>query len=376
MKSVNNDSQVAKVRVFFYDINQVNFFKYIPKLLLELIEDNKIEPILFYEEKTEDQEALLFLKKFRCYRVGLTNSIIKYCKKLSPDLVVVNAQRIPDSLIVSFANKNGIPTLMIQHGMYNGNLKRSNELYIRKIFKTIKYFIYGLRIGLICRRNPFSTAFSFIRTFSFGTSYGKLFSNYRLIYAKHIHVYGEYWIDYHTSFFGYSTTSTKFTITGYPDLDQKLSDQRVNFCYVAQSLFEDGRITMEELSKPLTVLQELNKDFSVVVKRHPRSINSIYENFGLRLTDDIPDAEIYIGHYSSLLAVPIVKKRRVALIELEGHLIPDYFKNSSFIVENKNDLIELLSGGHNNKEISKVFKEPIKPSEHKNILLEIVENER
>ena len=361
--------------LLFYDINQINFFKYIPSLLEELSKDSSFSILLCYEENTDDEAALRFLSRFENIKVGLCCSIKSVFTKYQVDLVVVNAQRIPDSLCVSYANKLDIPTLMIQHGMYNGHLQRSKELYIRKLYKTFKYFVYSLEVGRICDRNILLTGYKFIKAFSFRKSYMELFEGYELIYANHVHVYGKYWIEYHKSFFGYRDERTEFTIVGYPELSKQLGKEKITFCYIAQSLFEDGRITLKELSKPLKILEELSHDYSVVVKRHPRSVDKIYNDYGLNTTDSMPDADIYIGHYSSLLALPIALGKKVVLLPLSGHIIPDYFQQTTYSANSTSELISILYENESMHNISDVFEFPIASNLHKEHIESIIEME-
>ena len=360
----------------FYDINQINFYKYIPGLLKSLKRDQNIEVLLCYEEELDDESILEFLSHFTNIKVGLFNSILSVFKKYQVDLVVVNAQRIPDSLCISFANKNHIPTLMIQHGMYNGHLKRKNDLYIRKLYKTFKYFLYSLMIGRICKRNQFLTLIKFILTFSFRKSYAKYFSGYSELYAKNIHVYGSYWIDYHKKFFGYDEKLSSFNIVGYPELVGRFEEKKVDFCYIAQSLFEDGRSSQRELSAVLKILAKINQTHSLVIKRHPRSFDKIYEDYGLQTSNTLPDAEVFIGHYSSLLAMPIAAGKKVALIPLDGHDIPNYFKRCAYESKNSNDLIDILSKHSKSNKINEVFEFPIKHDDHLHLLLSIIENDK
>ena len=112
----------GSVTLLFYDINQINFYKYTPGLLKELREDPGVTVLLCYEEETTDEAALEFLSSFKNIQVGLFRSIKSVFKSHSVDAVIVNAQRIPDSLCVAYAKSRGIPTLMIQHGMYHGHL--------------------------------------------------------------------------------------------------------------------------------------------------------------------------------------------------------------------------------------------------------------
>ena len=359
----------------FYDINRLNFFKYTPTLLEELSKDASIKVVLCYEEDTKDAKALEFLNRFENISVGLFKSIKSVVRKHKPDIVVVNAQRIPDSLLVAYANKRNIPTVMIQHGMYNGHLKRVNELYIRKLYKTFKYILYSMQVGLVTKRNPITTALKFIKTFSLRQSYKDLFEDNELIYSQNVHVYGNYWVDYHTSFFGYSADRSKFEVVGYPELSRKLSDEKINFCYIAQSLYEDGRITTQELGKALTILKTLSKEASLVVKRHPRSIDKLYEDFDLPITNSMPDADVYIGHYSSLLALPMALGKKVGLIPLEGHDIPDYFEMCGHMTSTADELTALLHGDFDAKDINQVFEFPKSSKEYKELLLSIISNE-
>jgi len=365
----NHDKSVC---VMFYDINQINFYKYIPTLLDELGSDAKFNILLCYEEETSDENALKFLSQFTNLKVGLFHSIKSVFSNYQVDVAIVNAQRIPDSLCVSYANNLGIPTLMIQHGMYNGHLKRSNELYFKKLGKTLKYLWYSFQVGWGCKKNAFLTALNFIKAFSFRLPYGELFASYPQIYAKHVHVYGQYWVKYHKEFFGYSDSRTSFHVVGYPELRQELGRQEVSFCYIAQSLYEDGRATLSELAIPLTILQDLSRRYSVVVKRHPRSIDKIYKDYGLETVDTLPQAEVFIGHYSSLLALPMALGKKVALIPLDGHDIPDYFQISAYSVESASTLVSILLEPTPLHDIGAVFEFPIDPKDYKQLLLSII----
>ena len=170
-----------KHEILFYDINQINFFKYTPELLEELQSNQYIHVKLVYEEKTSDVKALDFLKNFDCKRVNLLFDLNRYVH-LNTKLVIVNAQRIPDSLVVAHAHKKSVPTLMIQHGMYNWHLKRTTSLFLNKSFKALKYLIYSLKIGLIVRRNPITTSIRFMRTFIRYESYKQNLSEIKEIF--------------------------------------------------------------------------------------------------------------------------------------------------------------------------------------------------
>ena len=97
----------------------------------------------------------------------------------------------------------------------------------------------------------------------------------------------------------------------------------------------------------------------MIVKRHPRSFNKIYEDYGLETTNILPNAEVFIGHYSSLLAMPIAAGKKVALIPLDGHEIPNYFKRCSYESKNSKDVIDVLSKPSKVNKINEVFEFPL-----------------
>lgn len=347
--------------IVFYDINQINFYKYIPELLNELKRDQDLSLLLLYEETTNDYKALNFLNEFDCRKVCLLNSLTAYINS-STVLLVVNAQRIPDSLLIAYAKTKGVPTLMIQHGMYNGHLKRVHSLFIKKALKTIKYLLYSAKIGLIIRRNPIQISVNFIRTFVGYNSYKAILGKYDYIFADYIQVYGEYWIDYHKKFFGYNDNS-KFQIVGYPELRNIKLSKSIEVCYIAQTIIEDGRGTYDDLKPTLAFLKLIASTYSLVIKRHPRSDNSLYTNKGLEVTDELPNADVYIGHYSSLLAIPISLNKRVIILPIKGHDIPEYFANSAHKLESFPNFDAVLNQPTIKTNINKVFSKPIEISQ-------------
>lgn len=347
------------IRILFYDITQINFFNYTSDLLNNL--KDKAEIHLAFEEKYigNNIEIKSFLNQFKKHKIGVVYSSRRLLKSINPNLVVVNAQRIPDTLLVSLANRRKIPTLMIQHGMYNGHLIRERSLFIRRLYKSLKYLIYAYRIGKLTKSPVLKTTLNFVKTFSAYHSYKELFESEKILFCNKVHVYGDYWISYHKKFFGYDQFS-EFTVTGYPHLREIKMSGKYNFCYIAQTLIEDGRLDVYKFDPVLNLLSALNKKHAVIIKRHPRS-SGIYEKHGLKTTDKLPLADVYIGHYSSLLALPLTLNKKVALIPIDGHTIPEYFLKGSTLCESEESLINLLKieNPRNNENIEYVFQKPI-----------------
>lgn len=346
-------------KILFYDINATNFYKYIPNLLEYFDSLGNCEILLVFDEKPNDQ-ARSFINKFKTQKVSFSNTIKKIVKDFNPNLVVVNAQRIPDTYLISYSKSLGIKTVMIQHGMYNGFLERNKSMYLLKLLKAIKYLIYSIKIGFIIGANPIFTAFKFVKIFQFGNSYNKLLSKYDLLFVEKIQVYGNYWIDYHKSFFGYKSENTEFQIIGYHELNNDFNKSRkFKYCYIAQTLFEDGRIERELIDEVVNFLARLKTKGSLIVKRHPRSRDSLYLSKGLEITNEFYEADFYIGHYSSLLALPIFKRKKIILLPLKNHIIPNYFTDNSFVFNNWKINNEIPNLNFENNSIDNVFSKPV-----------------
>ena len=180
-------------KILIYDINATNFHKYIPSLLEYIHSLDNCEVLLVYEEDPNDQ-AKSFLNKFKTQKVSFSNTIKKIIKDFNPSYVVVNAQRIPDTYLISYSKSLGIKTVMIQHGMYNGFLERNKSMYLLKFLKAIKYVIYSFKIGYIIGVNPIFTLIKFVKIFQFGHSYKKHLGKHDLLFVDKIQVYGNYWI--------------------------------------------------------------------------------------------------------------------------------------------------------------------------------------
>ena len=334
--------------VVFYDINLLNLKKYIGDIVCRLVEDKDVSVTLLYDEFS--QEGSDFYKDKNC-RI-IRNKAVSYAsiKKLleteKPDLFMVNAQRLSDTAFVTVAKKMGIKTGMIQHGMYIPFLKRENFFLVKKILKTIKYFLYSQVIASALNKNGIDVFRRFFSTFVKGRIYKYAIDFTNEINTDFVLVYGEYWKQYHHDIFGYSFESQH--IIGYHELNRIpviLSQpfEKDAICYIAQTLVEDGRIDRKIMEDFLKHLSLMSEGKTVHVKLHPRSDISLYQyqNFVLS-KQDIPNVGTYLGHYSSMVALAGYLKGKLVLYELHGHDIPVYFKKIACVANNYNDLEKIL----------------------------------
>ena len=161
-------------------------------------------------------------------------------------------------------------------------------------------------------------------------------------------VYGSYWKDYHINNYGYKKDAIK--IVGTPDLDGVDLENEPNietrlknktFCYVAQTLVEDGRLTrssMEIFVKNLSKhINQINGE--LLIKLHPRSDKSLYADLDCKFKycNKFPVADIYLGHYSTMIIRGIAHSEKFILINFPGHEIPIYISMlASKIIEYNN----------------------------------------
>jgi hypothetical protein len=334
------------MKIIFYDINLLNQKKYIGDIIDSFISNNKNNVVILYDEF--DEEGFDYFKDKNCEVIqnkSITyNKIKKSLLYLNPELLIVNAQRLSDTAYVSVAKQLGIKTMMIQHGMYVPFLKRESFYLFKKILKTLKYFMYSQVIAKVISQNGITVFKKFTDTFIKGKIYKDAIDFTNQINVDHVLVYGEYWKKYHHDIFGYSFEQQ--TVIGYHELNKvdaikSKIFEKTAVCYIAQTLVEDGRFDRGSMELFVKNLEEIAKYKKVYIKLHPRSDRTLYENKNLILLDnDIPNVGIYLGHYSSLIALVGHLQGRTILYEFDEHEIPYYFKEFAKVVRTKESLLE------------------------------------
>ena len=81
---------------------------------------------------------------------------------------------------------------------------------------------------------------------------------------------------------------------------------------------------------------------AIVLKAHPRGASENFAWFSARGIPiehrSVPDTEVVIGHYSSLLAYWGMNGRKVFCVELPGHKIPDSLASWALVVRDLSEI--------------------------------------
>ncbi|MEO3738656.1 polysialyltransferase family glycosyltransferase [Shewanella baltica] len=337
------------MKIAVYDVNLINHMNYIGDLIKEFRTRN-VEIVAFYDEY--NSKAYLYLTELgvECIQIRRISYdiITKLLIRNNISLLVHNAQRLGDTAFVCVAKTLGVKSVMIQHGMYVSNLKREPSLFFLKVIKTLRYIQYS-RVVAKAINLPFLRVFkAFFSHFVMSVDYTEAIDFYHKINSSHVLVYGEFWKEYHSNNFGYEKKC--LSVIGYHellkvDLIKSKEIQPRKICYVAQTLVEDGRMEREIMTDFLRKLSKFSakSNVSIVVKLHPRSDLTLYNENNFELTTDvIPHVYIYLGHYSSLLAL-CGSVSNLFLYEFVGHNIPDYYKVNSLVYDDFSQLEAALT---------------------------------
>tara|TARA_B100000886_G_scaffold200312_1_gene138247 strand:+ start:8955 stop:9944 length:990 start_codon:yes stop_codon:yes gene_type:complete len=283
-------------------------------------------------------------KKFENIYSWSNKMILNFLQNNGVDRVLFFSHRFQDVMLANYLKKNGILCFYVQHGYYEiTSMKRTLNVILRKFhrFKTIiqrsQYAIWHFK-ELLYLFLPLLNHWVFLNNFNknFINPFHKFF------------VFNEFWKKQHANIYNCSSDVTY--IVGnfdYKNLfESSIVNKKHNRIYICQSLFEDGRIKKSQMMNLISNLKNID-----AIKYHPRSIRNFYKNLDAVEINRIPQGSIVIGHYSSLLISAKEMGCDVELVEIPGHEIPN-----SFLKELSNTKINSASCYQENPE-QLIFKE-------------------
>jgi len=350
-----------KSKILFFEIREGSLLRF-PLWLskaLKLLSD-EIEVSFLVTEKVGDQVKCVIedsLGSVEFHKSSWRSSVAafeKQLKEIKPSIVVIFAHRLPDMALITAARKLDIPSVYYQHGLYIPFMARTASLFLNNFSKAIKYASYGMSIGYESGFGRLSSLLSYVERFVFGKNSLEKYFLIDKIVANKCLVYGDYWKSYHVEHYGYSAEN--IMIVGAPDLDgidlesmPNAIDKKIEskFCYVAQTLVEDGRLDRLKMQHFLMNLAAgvESADGELLIKLHPRSDLSLYNDLDCKYQtcEHFPVSDVYIGHYSTILIRGVAYSEKYILVNFEGHLIPEYIEMLASGVEKSDDAEGLIN---------------------------------
>jgi hypothetical protein len=361
------------MNILFFDVVPTNIVRFFKGVVTQF-DKHSADINLFFLVEEDDHNDISHVQKnyptahsIEYVQARNIQWYMDYFSKNGIDSVIINAQRIPDDMVILACKKLGIKTFMLQHGMYVPFLKRNLKFFISKIGKTIRYLYYSLGISKELGYGYGGLVSKYFKCYVLGANQVQELIPREQLNVDKVYVYGEFWKEFHKSQFGYSMDSQ--TTVGYPELQdiygKNFSFKSNGVCYIAQTLVEDGRLPEEVQLAFFSCLLESTAELGLDlhIKLHPRSDASLFraaKNFKHVIfhQDEFPAVTKYIGHYSTLLAKGMVISGDVGIYEYKGHPTPSYFEESaSAIISNLTDLPLWLkkSKSIDNQKIQKYF---------------------
>jgi len=252
------------------------------------------------------------------------------------DAIITMAPRLPDYRVARVAASSGAIVAEVQHGLYVEFMPREVSLWLSRFGKALGYGRCAFEVGASNGQGGLRTLIASLDHFAFGGRFGSG-AGVPGAAPDVVYAYGIFWQGFYARSYGYG--SSEYVHTGYPDLERVServleSGVRADLCYVCQSLVEDGRIERGAMESFLDELADFAEaqGLKIAFKLHPRSDLTLYRRFEephALLHEGLPEAPVWVGHYSSLLAAGYATGARVLLVELDGHAIPAYFSDAA-----------------------------------------------
>ena len=245
------------------------------------------------------------------------SNLSKYINEI--EVLIINANRIPDIYISTIAKKKGIPIIYIQQGPHSIKKPRSLKFYLSNFFKVINHFY-------ILAKNSFELK-SFL--FFFDTisvqfiKGGSRINHLTKFYSPNIsYVFSEYYKNWHQKYYFGNFTEYKLLRNSNSLFKNVNFNNFLIFCH--QTLVEDGRLDFETFKIQLESIKQFGKinNLKLCVKSHPRmslKIRNYYQNNNWLIHDDtktIPIGEVTLGFYSSLLSFWAFNNKPVISLKL------------------------------------------------------------
>lgn len=269
--------------------------------------------------------------------------------EISPDFLLVNAMNTYNQLWNAISKELNIKVYLYPHGFQIDNLFYEKSELISKIRKIGRYTYALYNISKVIDR-PFLKLFKDYSSYiSKGSDLRDTTLDCTSLYPDLVFLYSEYYKDFWHRKYGITGVDYEYIMPyDFTLIDSVLANpQEDAFCYITQTLHEDGRYSKEQffgLLKSLRPIADIVKKF--YVKLHPRVEATLYEKAfeGLKnveIVREFPNCKVYMTHYSSMAYTSALVSGKTIIYELPGQPTHEVYQSvASKIVYNVPELME------------------------------------
>lgn len=301
----------------------------------------------------EDAQKLITEKGYKIEHFTSFNrkKIRAKLQEVKPDYILINAMNTYNQLWNAICKDLNVKVYFYPHGFQIDNLFYEKSELVSKLRKVARYTYALYNIAKEIKR-PF---FKLFNAYSSYISKGADLRNTALdcakLYPDWVFIYSEYYKEFWHRKYGITGVNYEFIMPhDFTLVEQVLSKPREEaFCYITQTLHEDGRFSKEqffELLKSLRPVADAVDKF--YVKLHPRVEATMYEEAFAGLSNveiirDFPNCKVYMTHYSSMAYTSALISGKTIIYELPGQPTHEVYQEvASDIVYDVPQLIESI----------------------------------
>lgn len=350
MKAIFIDASVTELKKNFLAI--ADYFKALDPnfevLFLTVDTASYVVPTM-----EEDAQKLITEKGYKIEHFTSFNrkKIRTKLQEVKPDYILINAMNTYNQLWNAICKDLNVKVYFYPHGFQIDNLFYEKSELVSKLRKVARYTYALYNIAKEINR-PFIKLF---KAYSNYISKGSDLRNTALdcakLYPDWVFIYSEYYKEFWHRKYGITGVDYEYIMPHDFTLVEPIlsKPQEDAFCYITQTLHEDGRFSKEqffELLKSLRPVADVVNKF--YVKLHPRVEATMYEEAfaglsNVEIVRDFPNCKVYMTHYSSMAYTAALISGKTIIYELPGQPTHEVYQEvATDIVYDVPQLIESI----------------------------------
>lgn len=288
------------------------------------------------------------------------NKIREKLSKEHPDYILINAMNTYNQLWNAICKEQNVKVFFYPHGFQIDNLYYETSKLFSKLKKVARYTYALYNISKVIDKSFIKMFRAYANYISFGADLRDTALDDNRLYPDWVFIYSEYYKKFWHRKYGITNVNYEY-IMPYDFLlvDPVLKkDQEDAFCYITQTLHEDGRYSKEQFFELLKSLRPIaNVVNKFYVKLHPRVESILYEEAfegldNVEIIRDFPNCKVYMTHYSSMAYTSALVSGKTIIYELPGQPTHEVYKEvASEIVYDVDQLSDTIVRLMNEPEI-------------------------